>query len=140
MLFQSVAPLAADYNVMASGIRCRPQEMNAAVLPSPNVDGKTMLIATLVGRGVFKAIALIGAFVLMIAVWFWDALLLTVAADANLRLVKAVTSLLPLDWPSKVESALRILGADRALLLIEGVAAAKIIMLSLAYPFRRPRP
>ena len=99
-----------------------------------------MLIATLVGRGVFKAIALIGAFVLMIAVWFCDASLLTTAADANLRLVKAVTSLLPLDWPSKVESVLRILGADRALLLIEGVAAAKIIMLSLAYPFRRPRP
>jgi hypothetical protein len=104
------------------------------------LNGKTMLIATLVGRGLFKAIALIGAFVLMIAVWFWDASLLTVAADANLRLVKAVTSPLPLDWPSKVESILRILGADRALLLIEGVAAAKIIMLSLAYPFRRPRP
>jgi hypothetical protein len=99
-----------------------------------------VLIAALVGRGVFKAIALIGAFVLMIAVWFWDASPLTVAADANLRLVKAVTSFLPLDWPSKVESVLRILGADRALLLIEGVAATKIIMLSLAYPFRRPRP
>jgi hypothetical protein len=103
------------------------------------LDGRTMLIATLIGRGVFKAVALIGAFVLMIAVWFWDAALLTMAADENLRLVKAVTSLLPFDWPSKVESALRIFGADRALLLIEGVAVIKIIMLSLAYPFRRPK-
>ena len=43
---------------------------------------------------------------------------------------------LPFDWGSKVESALRIFGADRALLLMEGVAVAKLIMLSLAYPFR----
>jgi hypothetical protein len=99
-----------------------------------------MLIATLLGRGVFKAVALLGAFVLIIAVWFWDAALLTTAADQNLRLVKAVTRLLPFDWPSKIESALRIFGADRALLLIEAVAVAKLIMLSFAYPFRRPRP
>ena len=99
-----------------------------------------MLIATLVGRGVFKAAALVGAFVLIIGVWFWDASLLTVAADENLWLLKAVTGLLPFDWASKVESALRIFGADRALLLIEGVAVAKLILLSLAYPFRGPRP
>ena len=59
------------------------------------------------------------------------------AADENLRLVKAATKLLRLDWASKVESALRIFGADRALLLIEGVAVAKLIMLSLAFSFRR---
>jgi hypothetical protein len=50
-----------------------------------------MLIATILGRGVFKAVALLGAFVLIIAVWFWDAALLTTAADQNLRLVKVVT-------------------------------------------------
>ena len=99
-----------------------------------------MLIATVVGRGVFKAAALLGAFVLIIGVWFWDASLLTVAADENLRLLKAIAGLLPFDWASKVESALRIFGADRALLLIEGVAVAKLILLSLAYPFRGPRP
>jgi hypothetical protein len=41
---------------------------------------------------------------------------------------------------SKAESALRIFGADRALLLIEGVAVAKLILLALAHPFRRFRP
>jgi len=103
------------------------------------VGGKTMLIATLLGRGAFKAVALLGAFVLIVGVWLWDASLLTMVADENLRLLKAVTSVLPLDWASKVESALRIFGADRALLLIEGVAVAKLVMLSLAYPFRGTR-
>jgi len=65
--------------------------------------------------------------------------LLTAAADANLQLIKIVTSKLPFDWGSKVESALRIFGADRALLLIEGVAIAKVVMLGFAYPFRRRR-
>jgi hypothetical protein len=60
------------------------------------------------------------------------------AADANLQLIKIVTSKLPFDWGSKVESVLRIFGADRALLLIEGVAIAKV-MLGFAYPFRRRR-
>jgi hypothetical protein len=41
--------------------------------------------------------------------------------------------------PSKAESALRIFGADRALLLVEGVALAKLIMLAVAHPFRRGR-
>jgi hypothetical protein len=36
-----------------------------------------------------------------------------------------------------MESALRIYGADRALLLIEAAAVAKLIMLSLAFSFRR---
>jgi hypothetical protein len=99
-----------------------------------------MLLGTLIGRGVFKVLALICAFVLVIAIWFWDASLLTIAADENLRLIKTVTGLLPLDWASKIESALRIFGADRALLLIEGVAVAKLILLALAHPFRRFRP
>lgn len=104
------------------------------------MNGKAMLLGTLIGRGVFKALALICAFVLVIAIWFWDASLLTIAADENLRLIKTVTGLLPLDWASKAESALRIFGADRALLLIEGVAVAKLILLALAHPFRRFRP
>jgi hypothetical protein len=47
---------------------------------------------------------------------------------------------LPLDWARKTESALRIFGADRPLLLVEGVALAKLIMLGIAQPFRRRRP
>ena len=47
--------------------------------------------------------------------------------------------LLPPDWGSKVESALRIFGADRALLLVEGIALAKLIMLGVAQLFRRRR-
>jgi len=96
-------------------------------------------MATWVGRGLFKGAALVGAFVLIIGLWLWDASVLTMAADENLRLVKGVTSLMPLDWASKVESALRMFGADRALLLMEGVALAKLLMLGMAYPFRRRR-
>ena len=66
--------------------------------------------------------------------------MLTTAADENLRLIKAITRLLPLDWSSKVESALRMFGADRALLLIESVTLTKLIMLAVALPFRRRRP
>src|SRR5205814_9471028 len=86
---------------------------------------KTMLIATGVGRGAFKAVPLLGAFVLIVAVWFWDPSLLIRAADENLRLLKAATKLLPLDWASNVESALRISGADSSRLLIEGMVVAK---------------
>jgi hypothetical protein len=59
---------------------------------------KRTLIPTVVGRGVFKAVALLGAFALILAVWFWDASLLMMAADENLRLMKPFTWLLPLDW------------------------------------------
>ena len=96
-----------------------------------------MLMANWVARGLFKGAALVGAFILIIALWVWDASLLTTAADENLRLVKMVTRLLPFDWASRVESALRMFGADRALLLTEAAALAKLIMLGVAYPFRR---
>jgi hypothetical protein len=43
----------------------------------------------------------------------------------------------PPDWSAKVESALRIFGADRALLLIEGIVVARAILLGIAHPFRR---
>ena len=100
---------------------------------------QAVFVAKWAGRGLFKAAALVGAFVLIVAAWLWDAALLTTAADENLRLIKEVTRLLPPDWASKVESALRIFGADRALLLVEGVAIAKLLMLAIAYPFRRRR-
>jgi hypothetical protein len=96
-----------------------------------------MLIAREAGRCAFKGAALIGAFVIIIAAWWWDASLLTAAADQNLQLIKTVTGALPFDWGSKAESALRIFGADRALLLIEGVAIAKAAMLGIAFLFRR---
>jgi hypothetical protein len=71
------------------------------------------VIGRTAGRGAFKGAALIGAFAIIVAAWWWDASLLTAAADANLQLIKIVTSKLPFDWGSKVESALRIFGADR---------------------------
>jgi hypothetical protein len=107
---------------------------------SPIVRGKALTVARWIGRGTFKAAALIGAFVLIIALWLWDASILTRAADQNLQLIKAATRVLPPDWASKTESALRMFGADRALLLVEGVAVAKLIMLGIAQPFRRRRP
>ena len=98
-----------------------------------------ILIGRAAGRGAFKGAALIGAFAIIVAAWWWDASLLTAAADGNLQLLKIVTNKLPFDWGSKVDSALRIFGADRALLLIEGVAVAKVVMLGFAYPLRRRR-
>src|SRR4051812_4844854 len=103
----------------------------------PPVNHKAKQAAIWAGRGVFKAVALVGAFVLIIGLWLWDASVLTKAADGNLRLIREITRLLPPDWASKSESALRIFGADRALLLLEGVALAKLLMLAIAYPFRR---
>ena len=105
----------------------------------PSVRRQAVFLAKWAGRGAFKAAALVGAFVLIVAAWLWDASLLTAAADENLRLIKEVAGLLPADWASKVESALRIFGADRALLLVEGIAVAKLLMLAAAYPFRRRR-
>jgi hypothetical protein len=104
------------------------------------VKGRARQIATWIGRGTFKVAALVGAFVIIVALWFWDASVLTRAADENLRLIREVTRLLPADWASKTESALRIFGADRALLLVEGIALAKLVMLAVAQPFRRRRP
>jgi len=118
----------------------------SATLPSrwPRVEGmprlgsgrKLIAMASIISRGVFKATSLLGAFVLIVALWCWDASLLTAAADENLRVLTAATKLLPFDWASKVESASRIFGADRALLLIEAVAGVKLMMLSAAFPFR----
>ncbi|MFZ3237495.1 MAG: hypothetical protein WA417_01785 [Stellaceae bacterium] len=99
-----------------------------------------MLIGRAAGRGAFKGAALVGAFAIIVAAWWWDASLLTATADENLQLIKIVTGKLPFDWGSKAESALRIFGADRALLLIEGIAIAKIVMLGIALLFRRRRP
>ena len=96
-----------------------------------------ILVARAAGSGAFKCAALVGAFAIILAAWWWDASLLTAAADENLRLIKIVTGALPRDWGSKAESALRIFGADRALLLIEAVAIAKLVMLGIAHPFRR---
>jgi hypothetical protein len=104
------------------------------------VKRQILFIARWAGRGAFKGAALIGAFLIIVATWWWDASLLTSAADENLRLIKTVSRFLPFDWGGKVESALRIFGADRALLLIESVALAKLMMLGVAYPFRRDRP
>src|SRR5690242_11811269 len=99
-----------------------------------------MLVGRAAGRGAFKAAALVGAFAIIVAAWWWDAAVLTAAADANLQIIKIVTGKLPFGWGSKVESALRIFDADRALLLIEAVAIAKAVMLGFAYTFRPAYP
>ena len=106
---------------------------------SPDVKRQAIFLARWAGCGAFKATALVLAFVIIVALWLWNASLLTTAADQNLRIIKTLTQLLPPDWASKAESALRIFGADRALLLVEGIAIAKLIMLAIAYPFRRGR-
>jgi len=60
-----------------------------------------MLIERAAGRGAFKGAALVGAFGIIVAAWWWDASLLTAAADANLQFIKIVTSKLPFDWGSE---------------------------------------
>ena len=97
------------------------------------------LAGRVAGRGAFKGAAVVGAFIVLVVAWWWDAGLITAAADENLWVIKLVTGTLPFDWGAKTESALRIFGADRALLLIEGVAIAKLVMLAIAHPFRRNR-
>ena len=87
------------------------------------------------GRGIFKGTALVAAFALIVAIWFQDAALLTETADYNLWMIKIATGLLPGDWPGRVESALRMFGADRALLLTEAVLLAKLVMVAAGYPF-----
>ncbi len=87
---------------------------------------QAIFLARWAGRGAFKATALVLAFVIIMALWLWNASLLTTAADQNLRIIKTLTQLLPPDGASKAESALRIFGADRALLLVEGIAIAKL--------------
>lgn len=97
-----------------------------------------VILATRVaGRGAFKGIALLAALFIVAATWWWDAPLLTMLADENLLAIKTSTGFLPADWGAKVESALRLFGADRALLVIEAVTVAKLVMLAAAYPFRR---
>jgi hypothetical protein len=82
---------------------------------SPEVKRQAIFLARWAGRGAFKATALVLAFVIIVALWLWNASLLTTAADQNLRIIKTLTQLLPSNWASKAESALRIFGADRAL-------------------------
>ena len=53
-----------------------PAEMNSWPVPF-TVKGATMLMATWATRGLFKGAALVGAFVLIIALWLWDASLPT---------------------------------------------------------------
>jgi hypothetical protein len=104
------------------------------------VNRHLLLAGRAARRGAFKGTAVVGGFAIIVAAWWWDASLLTAAADENLDLLKTVTGTLPPDWGSKIESALRIFGADRALLLIESVVVAKAILLGIAYPFRRRQP
>ena len=66
-----------------------------------SVKRHMMLIGRAAGRGAFKGAALVGAFGIIVAAWWWDASVLTAAADANLQLIKIVTSKLPFDWGSK---------------------------------------
>ena len=53
------------------------------------------------GRGLFKGTALVAAFALIVAVWFWNAAVLTETADYNLWIIKRVTETLPGDWSSR---------------------------------------
>ena len=99
-----------------------------------------MLVGRGVGRGAFKGAALIGAFAIIVAIWWWNAFLLTAAADQNLQLIKIITGALPFDWGRKVEMRCAFSVPIAPFLLVEAIAIAKILMLAIVYPFRRRRP
>ena len=61
---------------------------------SPDVKRQAIFLARWAGRGAFKATALVLAFVIIVALWLWNASLLTTAADQNLRIIKMLTQLL----------------------------------------------
>ena len=61
------------------------------------VNRHLILIGRAAGHGAFNGAALIGAFAIIVASWWWDASLLTAAADENLRLIKIGTGALPFD-------------------------------------------
>jgi hypothetical protein len=61
---------------------------------------QALFLATWAGRWTFMAAALVGAFVLIVGAWLWDASLLTRAADENLRFIKEITRLLPFSGPT----------------------------------------
>jgi hypothetical protein len=96
-------------------------------------------LESIISRGAVQTAALVGGFGLIMALWYWDATLMIRAADENARLLKAGIELVSLEWASKVDSALRSFGADRAMLFIEAVAMVKLIMVLLAHPFQRLR-
>ena len=59
---------------------------------SPEVSRHAILVARAAGRCAFNGAALVGPFIIIVGAWWWDASLLTAAADENLRLIKAVTT------------------------------------------------
>ncbi len=59
-------------------------------------------------------------FVVLVAAWYADAGVLNAAMDLNLNALKTACSFLPgTDVGDKVESALRALGSEKALLFLE---------------------
>ena len=70
----------------------------------PIVKRHVILIGRAAGHGAFKGAALVGAFAILVAARWWDASLLSAAADANFQLIKIVSGKLPFDWGSKVEA------------------------------------
>jgi len=80
--------------------------MNAPVVPFTYCGRQVDAHCDRCRRGVFKAAALLGAFVLITGVWFWDASLLTVAADENLRLLKSSHRALAIRLGSSSKAAL----------------------------------
>lgn len=83
----------------------------------------------------FKSTAFLGAVALVATVWVYDASILVAGSDWNLAAIKLVAAQLPEGYGSKGEAALRLFGADRAFLLMEVMAAVKLLMLGIGYLF-----
>ena len=96
-------------------------------------------IAKTCQAGLFKGSAFLGAITLIAVVWIYDATILVTGEDWNLKIIKTCAALLPHDYGSKMESALRLFGAGKAFLFTEAVVLVKLVMLAIGYPFRRNR-
>ena len=94
-------------------------------------------IARLFGVGLFKGFAFVAAIALIVVIWIYNSQLLVFAEDANLGAIRFAANHMPQGYGSKMESALRLFGADKAFLFTEVVALVKLSLLALRYPFRR---
>ena len=94
-------------------------------------------IARLFGVGLFKTVAFLAGLAVIVVLWVYNPDTLVDAADANLRAIKFVASLLPQGYGSRTEAALRLFGADRAFIFVEVVSIIKLILLGIGRCFRR---
>ncbi|OGZ46298.1 MAG: hypothetical protein A3J54_02710 [Candidatus Ryanbacteria bacterium RIFCSPHIGHO2_02_FULL_45_13b] len=84
-----------------------------------------MGVKSMLGRGVCTLLGV----VLLVVLWTYASGVIVTMLDFNLMAIKWICGLLPGDYSSMTESALRMgLGADKALLFAEASAVVKMLL------------